>query len=325
MDGSDTPGSDTSSTVDATRSGLPRPGRRMVNRFVRSAPWLCLLAGVLGLGTDRVGSEPASGTEFRGIGPRFNLLPPAYRPDTCRVVSFNIHSLVGTDGRADVDRTARVLDKAGSGNNRWDFAGLNEVRLEGWPGLGVSQVEGLAMKMNAAWLFAPAERQWWRDHFGNGALTRRPVAHWQRIPLPCTKGKGYRNLLVVEFAPLPMEARSPDDQRGPLRILVVHVDRGADREVQLEIVFRHLLSTMPPVVLMGDLNTRRDDPQLSALLSRPDVVDLVGRTVERDDPERIDWILGRGVTPIEGGIVPNDASDHPAVWSGFRLDTDRGE
>lgn len=311
--------------VDATPTNLPRPGGRMGMRLVRSVPWLCLLAGVLGLGTDRVGSEPASGAGFCGIGLRRNLLPPAYRPDTCRVVSFNIHSLVGTDGRADLDRTARVFDEAGAGDKLWDFAGLNEVRFEGFPGLGVSQAEALAGKVRSTWLFAPAERQWWCDHFGNGALSHRPVAHWQRIPLPCTKGKGYRNLLVVEFAPSPIEARTPAEQAAPLRMLVVHVDRGADREVQLEIVFRHLLSTVPPVVLMGDLNTRRDDPRLSALLSRPDIVDLVGATVEKDDPERIDWILGKGVMPIEGGIVPNNASDHPAVWSEFRISGDVGK
>ena len=316
------PGLEASPPQDATGGPSGSPGRGMAVR--RWLPWLLLIAAGVAWGADRTGSEPASGTRFEP-GPRPTPAPPAASgdarpPDVWRVANFNIHSAVGADGREDLDRVASVL-KGPFGRQRdegvpWDFAGLNEVRAGGWFGAEHSQAESLGGRVAADWLFAPAERQWGMDHYGNGALARREVVFWQRIPLPCTKGKGYRNLLLAEFAE---GAAASTPAHSPVRLLVVHVDRGADRIAQLEIVFRHLRSLAPPAVLMGDLNTRRDDPRLRDLLAQGDVIDLVGAATERDDPERIDWILGKGVTPLAGGIVANDASDHPLVWSEFRV------
>lgn len=75
----------------------------------------------------------------------------------------------------------------------------------------------------------------------------------------------------------------------------------------------------PPAILMGDLNTRRDDPWLQPRLGSGEWIDCVGPLLTDDPPQRIDWILGRGVKPVSAGLVDHGASDHPCVWAELDL------
>ncbi len=159
-----------------------------------------------------------------------------------------------------------------------------------------------------------------QDHYGNGALARRDVAFWQRIPLPCTKGKGYRNLLVAEFAAPPSVAPLPGPSPTPPRRLLVFISTAA-RTARLSWKSRFGRCERSP--------RRRCSWETSTLAattlvcvtccSRRRGSTWSVRITERDDPERIDWILGRGGHAARGGIVPNEASDHPLVWSEFRV------
>jgi endonuclease/exonuclease/phosphatase family metal-dependent hydrolase len=107
-------------------------------------------------------------------------------------------------------------------------------------------------------------------------------------------------------------------EQGPsaLHVLVTHLDRVQDRAAQLDRVTAEFLSLPEPALLMGDLNTTADDPQLARLLAEPGVRDLVAEGLgPKPPPVRIDWILGRGLRALQAGVVDTRASDHPLVWA----------
>lgn len=249
-----------------------------------------LVAGAVWHGSDRTSSGPAAGERLSGSGQQAAAIPL-----TIRVGSFNIHSGVGTDGRFDLERTAESLSGL-------DLIALNEVRGADLRG-NADQAELLGKKLGLRWLFAPAERQWWHDHYGNALLTSLPVTHWQRIPLPCTHGKGYRNMLLLTVA--------TGDR--PLHVLTTHLDRGSDRAPQLQAVTSLFLSLAEPAILMGDLNSTTADPQLRTLCSTPGVEDVLSRNPAHDPPDRIDWIITRGLRCIGSAAWDGGASDHPLV------------
>jgi endonuclease/exonuclease/phosphatase family metal-dependent hydrolase len=84
-------------------------------------------------------------------------------------------------------------------------------------------------------------------------------------------------------------------------------------------VIDKFLSLPAPAILMGDLNTMEDDPQLSALLNREEVHDAVAEGMASEIPKRIDWIFTRGLRGVAGGVERNEASDHPLVWAELEL------
>lgn len=275
----------------------------MLRRLTLRA-WLVLivvlLAGgaIIYSGNRRSGTPAAQGTLLEG---QDRLTAPAgYR--VLRLATFNIHGGKGDDGVTDLSRTAALLLP-------FDVVGLQEIRN---PALGDCNTTELGRQTGHAWLFAPSERRWWREHFGNGILSRRPVEAWERRPLVGTQNRGFRNVLVVRM--------SHDGQT--LTILNTHIDRRRDHGPQLQAVRTMFLEAPTPVVLMGDLNTSADHPVLAELLATPGVIDATSPFDTRPDPhprQRVDWILGRGITVVSGGVHDTIASDHPLVWAEITL------
>jgi len=247
----------------------------------------------------RTHAGPASGTQFVGTPPRPHVEP------NFRVATFNIHGAKGTDDVEDIRRIAELLRGR-------DLAGLNEVQgpFFGEP----DQATRLGDILQMPSLFAPAENRWARPYFGNGLLSALPVRHWFRIPLPDTQRKGLRNGVL---ATVTVAGQDVD-------VLVTHIDRTVDRQAQLRVVLALFDSLQAPVICMGDFNTRRDDPQLAAMLARPDVRDAaVG--APGDFAGRIDWILVRGLDVLDAEVVSAVASDHPIVRATLGLPAERPE
>ncbi len=135
-----------------------------------------------------------------------------------------------------------------------------------------------------------------------------PVESWQSIPLPNYGGRGYRNVVLVQWK----------QGSRTIRAVLTHIARGVaeERQCQLRAVIALFLDLSPPAILLGDLNTAGDDPQIRRLLAVPGVTDAVEKVLgAKDRPGRIDWIVARGLRPLDAGIRDNDASDHPAVWA----------
>jgi len=101
--------------------------------------------------------------------------PPDAAARRLTVATYNVHGCVGSDGRFDAERTARVLDELDA-----DLIALQEV--ESFPVDGVLVLEFLAARTGLTPLAGPTMLRRGR-HYGNALLTRLPVASERRIDL----------------------------------------------------------------------------------------------------------------------------------------------
>jgi endonuclease/exonuclease/phosphatase family metal-dependent hydrolase len=298
------PGQATSGQAAAatTLEGLgPRPDSAPP-RFVR---WLgptvvaCLLLGHVAVsGGMRYPTQPAEGRSLMGPAPA-----PAARP-VLRLATFNIQAGRSAGGRTDLDRTAEAL----RGLNV-DLVALNEVR-GALPWDEANQAQALGLALDLPWLFAPTEERWWHEHFGNALLCRLPVTRWRRTPLPGTQHRGFRNMLVSEVQ---LAGRT-------VHILSTHIDRRQDHDLQLQMVIDWFLALPEPAVLLGDLNTTRQDPQLRRLLQFPGVRDPLWDSQAEPSGKRFDWIVTRRLRTLAAGVADSGASDHPAYWAELEVE-----
>ena len=280
----------TLSTPDARSS--PKPSRRFCIPILLLMIAIAIVFWRVSL---RSHAGPAGGQSLTGT--LSNQVPR----QTLRVGTFNIHSGIGVhDGKLDLDRTARVLEGL-------DLVGLNEVRGPGfWQ--QADQAKLLGRKLEMPFLFAPSERRWGSEHFGNGMLCSLPVKNWLRIPLPSLEKKGLRNMLLATV----------DLGGRDVHVLITHVDKFTDRKNQLRIIIALFLTLDEPAILMGDLNSSADDEQLQALLATEGVHDVIA-DVGRTNGRGYDWIITRGLKTIRATGRENDASDHPLVSAELRL------
>jgi len=241
-------------------------------------------------GSQKTPTGPASGMTLNGP-------PPASRPSgqTLRVATFNID---GKDDDAIAD-TMRGFDVVG-----FDLIGLQEVH-GGIPFSDSNGAQVLGEKLNLQWLFAPVERQWWRDAFGDGVLTTLPVQHWQRFPLANENADSNREVLILrlQFA------------GKPLNVIITHLERHGDLENELGTVISLFESMQEPAILMGDLNVPPADAQIDALRKTPGVIDPIGDS----NPDSFDRIFARGMRSVGSGLIDKKASDHPLAWAYLEL------
>ncbi len=258
--------------------------------------WAGLLAGlVFAWGSDH---QPADAT--RPMVWHEPASPNAGTTAEFRLASFNIHGGKGTDGVRDLARIAADLQDV-------DFAALFEVHADPWNRFSDQAVE-LGERLGLRSAFFPTEHTWWRDGFGNALLTSADDVAVQRIPLVGTRGKAFRQAVLVD---VPWNGRV-------IHIVMVHVDSGRDRERQLETVIRLFQSLEAPAILMGDLNSRPDDPRLKALLSEDGIENVLSKLGDKSPTENIDWIIIRGLECVEAAYHHSGASDHPVVKATLR-------
>jgi len=164
-----------------------------------------------------------------------------------------------------------------------------------------------AARLDLAWLFAPNTRTWFCLESGNGLLSAWPASFWQRIPLAHRRERGYRNAVLVGL----------EHGGRTVRVLLTHVTRSDDasRREQLRAVAELFLSLAEPAVLLGDLNSAADDPEMRRLLAAAGVRDPLGETLGAATPPHIDWILARGMRCRAAGLRDEGASDHPLFWA----------
>ena len=261
---------------------------------------LGLIAILIGLGVSGSDRTPADATqplevvgeaEFSQItGRRF------------RIGSFNIQRGKGRDGKRDLQRTIETIRRA-----KLDVVGLFEVAGY-FSGRNRHQAAELGRDLNMAAVFAPTERRFWHNHFGNGLLSRVRLGTVLRVPLPCTQGRKFRSAMLTRFV---VDGRK-------VNFLAVHIDRVKDRQSQLREVFALFHSLKSPAVLVGDLNIRKNDPLFRKLI-QPDDSDPAESCRPVSPASGVDWIISRGLTVVTHGFVDDGASDHPLIWVEFEL------
>jgi endonuclease/exonuclease/phosphatase family metal-dependent hydrolase len=235
-------------------------------------------------------------------------LAPLASSAPLRIATFNTHAGVGRDGVRDLGRTADALKDL-------DLAALQEVRSPLFES-GGPQVADVAARLKMGWLFVPAERRWWHNHYGNALLTRLPLSDYVRIPLPTAGRQRFRAALLANF----------EHWGRTVHVLSVHIDKdeeGNTHDTQLRTAFDLFLSLQEPAILLGDLNEFASHPEMVRLLKTPGVhnalADIPGPTVKKNP---IDWIFTRGLRTVRAEWIANPASDHPVARADLQLSDD---
>lgn len=214
---------------------------------------------------------------------------------TFTIGTYNVQSGKDINGNRDIRRATKIIQTC-------DMVGIQEVHAATWLGQA-SQAQQLATGEGNSfgWLFAATRRRWFREHRGNAFLSSFPVKRWETRMLPDYSGKSFRNLVTLLL----------DINGTELAVLVTHLHTRQGREEQLKIVLEELQG-YPHAVLLGDFNTRSDDPQLTALFEQTKCLDAISLTLP-DYPhhDRIDWIICKGLKVENGIFEPAGVSDHP--------------
>ena len=245
---------------------------------------IALAAGIIGVGSIRSPLPPTQG-ELLGA----NLAPATAR--SVRVATFNIHSGCGPSGKTNLALTAKTLEG-------FDLIGLQEVYDSLGPG-SPPQTALLATPSQVS-LFAPTERHYWGDRFGNGLITAIPISSWKTIPLPAPKDHSRRNAIIAHS--------------GPITFIITHITRSTDQDEQLRMVEKLFLDQPAPAVLIGDLNATSDHPLIQGLLQTPGVGNPLDQKMPEQAGKHIDWIFTRGLKTLDAGTRDLGASDHSLVW-----------
>jgi endonuclease/exonuclease/phosphatase family metal-dependent hydrolase len=228
---------------------------------------------------------------------------------TFRVMTYNAHSCVGTDGTLSPGRIAEVIARANA-----DVVALQELDTGQSRSASVHQPEWLAEQLGMFVHFTPA-RRCNEGHYGNALLTRHPFTVLSEGGLQ----RRYDEERAVQWLKIHIAGLE-------VSVLNTHLSvRFRDRLLQIE----ELLGTEwlaqaeshVPLVLCGDLNSSRFSPVYRRLAK--DMVDAQCTNGKRALPTwpsrwplfRIDHLFtSRSIRVIRCGVLRDSlsmlASDH---------------
>jgi endonuclease/exonuclease/phosphatase family metal-dependent hydrolase len=286
---------------------------------------LPMLAGVL-LGVGAVGSSSRV-IEARSRGPALAMVAATglmmivipvglavNRPGiavnagapTFRLVSYNVHSAVNTEGNLDPEAVAAVIE-----GQRPDVVLLQEVS-RGWPIAGTIDLgEWLSRRLRMPYAWGPAaDRQ-----FGNMMLSRFPIVSARTVLLPRGVGTMERGYLrsVIDLG----------DGRTMTAIVTHFAHRAEHTSARLLQADRLLgdWAGAPRTIIAGDLNSEPDTEVIRRFLDAGLVSaqDATGNghlpTSGSPNPDhRIDYVFGTPEIGWSNFVIPRSlASDHLAL------------
>ncbi|OZM71064.1 metal-dependent hydrolase [Amycolatopsis antarctica] len=255
----------------------------------------------------------------------------SWHPRALRVLGFNMHAGIGTDGRADLARTAAVIRDSGA-----DVVGLQEVDVH-WDARSgyADQARELAAMLGMRVFFAPIydldpePGHTQRRRYGVAVLSRQPVTHTRNHHL--TRQSTVDPGSVPGPAPGFAEVVVRVGGRS-VHVYVTHLDSRPEpgvRAAQVAETVATLDGDGPRArqVLVGDLNAEPAAPELAPLLGR--TADTwasagtsgSGATFPADAPaRRIDYVTIAGPVRALSATVPDvRASDHRPVLATVRV------
>ena len=233
---------------------------------------------------------------------------------TLRVLSYNIHTGIGSDGVLDLARTAGTIRAA-----RPDVVALQEVDVH-WAQRSefADQAAELGRMLGMRVFFAPIYDL---DPLTQGAPRRQyGVAILSRLPMPHTANREITRLSTQDPDPVPAPAPGFAEAvviaRGvAVHVYATHLDYRADPAVRAMQV-KDMLAVMSPgpTLLLGDFNAEPDAPELAPLWAHLTAAP-VGLTYPAATPEkRIDYVTVSDGVRVRWATVPATlASDHRPV------------
>jgi endonuclease/exonuclease/phosphatase family metal-dependent hydrolase len=262
-----------------------------------------------------------------GRAPRHEIANPVdqrreRRPDLIRVMTYNAHSCIGTDGRLAPERVARVIAQFEP-----DVVALQELDAGRPRTCGHHQAELIAEFLQMQYYFHPAIHVE-EERYGNAILTRLPER-------------------LVRTGILPRSGTGPSEPRGALWIAIefngsriqvfnTHLGLSAwERRLQArELVGEHWLgheSARGPCIVCGDLNALPNSAPWRILSQRVDDVQTrlsdhrpLGTFHSHLPKARLDHVLVSRDFTVEAVHVPRShlsriTSDHLPLIVDLRL------
>jgi endonuclease/exonuclease/phosphatase family metal-dependent hydrolase len=169
------------------------------------------------------------------------MVPPQIEQGTRGVslLSYNVHSCVGLDGRPDVERIARIIREQNP-----DVVGLQEITNTYGRERDARQADYIAEATGMRALGGPTLLRE-SDDYGNALLTRGRIRSARRIDLSFEKREP-RGALDAEL----------ELAGNRVRVIVTHLGLlPAERRFQVRRLYEVFgASPLRPLVLMGDMN-----------------------------------------------------------------------
>jgi endonuclease/exonuclease/phosphatase family metal-dependent hydrolase len=234
-----------------------------------------------------------------------------------RVVTFNIHHGVGSDGRLDLERIAETMESLDA-----DVIGLQEVDRRFAPRsdfvdqprvlsrrLGMRLAYGPALELEPPGAGEPRRR------YGNAVLSRYPIVRRSTVLLPRTGPVEQRALLraQIDFGDRLVDAYTTHLEAHDLR----------QRALQAGAVATAIAARRGPRVLLADLNAKPDGLEMAAIAAVVNDAWALGSgpglTYPAAQPtRRIDVVQHSGeLVPTSASVVASTVSDHRPVVVDF--------
>ena len=244
------------------------------------------------------------------------------RDRALRVLVYNIHAGIGTDGVLDLERIGRVIR-----SSRADVVGLQEVdrhysaRSE-WADQGAE----LARQLDFHLVYGanideePPGPGRPRVQYGTAILSRYPITSSGNTPLYRSEGEEQRGLLTAVV----------DVPGADIEVYNTHLSAtsAADRAQQTTQIRQLIGTSGRPVVLVGDLNAPPDAPEIATLTGvLRDSWAVAGKghgyTFDSRNPvKRIDYVYtSDGLESMRSRVLTTHraASDHLPVSVTLRV------
>lgn len=233
---------------------------------------------------------------------------PAEAPGSLRVATYNINGGFDAEGTVRLDLAARTIEASLA-----DIVVLQEAEVGRPRSFGIDQVEYLARRLDMHSAFLPVG-----DPLrGVAVLSRWPLSSPSGVTVPSLGGDSAA--LRVELQTVLVEQ--------PIIIVAAQLRAAEDEQrVQQAAVLLELIADASLVLLGADLGAPPQDMVYQQLISEgfsdPDQVLGIeqGYTTPAVYPTvRHDYVLARGLTPLDARQVDSAASDHRLVVVEFGL------
>ena len=241
-------------------------------------------------------------------------------PARLRVLCYNIHYGLGTDGTYDIERLARVIEEA-----RPDLVALQEVDVVVRRSGQVHQARRLGELTGMHVRYGPTQH-YDGGLYGNAVLSRFPVQDVVIQPLPYSDSTADRT--TYPRGAIAVTVRLPNGH--PLRFISTHFQHNVpeDRIAEAEAINRLFAvdDDSVPTILAGDMNARPDEQPIQILLeewSHAMDADATPTAPSIEPRARIDYVFHRGHGTLRvksSEVLPESvASDHRPVLVEFEL------
>lgn len=248
------------------------------------------------------------------------------RADTAeglRVMTYNVHSCIGLDGKVDVERIARVIAQANP-----DIVALQELDLGRDRSLGMDQARLIARKLEMEFHFHPAMHLE-EEQYGDAILTHLPLRLIKAGPLPGLADKPGlepRGAILAEITYQGQQVRVINTHLGlNSRERLAQIDSLLSEdwlghpECRGPVIFCGDLNAQPNSVVCQRLGARLQDAQAALASHRP-----AGTFPSRFAAARIDHIFVSSQLAVTAVEIPASdlvkrASDHLPLLVQLRL------